>query len=169
MTNPVMVVRAQYGTDNGQRIPLGRSCWVWCPGCNAAHSINVVGEDGSRAPITWEWDGNTEQPTFSPSIMCHNSAHLCPPEYVHTYICEDPDGCGQHGHLVLNAGSDGEDHPTEPQILGHMKEHAVDPGWGTCHSYLTAGRWRFLGDCAHKLAGQTVDMVPLPDWLVPKD
>lgn len=36
----------------------------------------------------------------------------------------------------------------------------------TCHSFLRAGRWEFLTDCTHDLAGQTVDMVPLPDWMV---
>jgi hypothetical protein len=34
-----------------------------------------------------------------------------------------------------------------------------------CHSYLRAGMWEFLSDCEHALAGRTVDMVPLPDWL----
>jgi hypothetical protein len=48
-----------------------------------------------------------------------------------------------------------------PSILQHQSE--VHP---LCHSFLRAGRWEFLGDCTHKLAGQTVDMVPLPDWVV---
>lgn len=30
-----------------------------------------------------------------------------------------------------------------------------------CHSFVKAGQIQFLGDCTHKLAGQTV---PLPDW-----
>ena len=30
-----------------------------------------------------------------------------------------------------------------------------------CHSFVTDGRILFLGDCKHKLAGQTVD---LPEW-----
>jgi hypothetical protein len=30
-----------------------------------------------------------------------------------------------------------------------------------CHSFVTAGRIQFLGDCTHALAGQTVD---LPQW-----
>lgn len=30
-----------------------------------------------------------------------------------------------------------------------------------CHSFVTDGRIQFLGDCTHKLAGQTVD---LPPW-----
>lgn len=27
-----------------------------------------------------------------------------------------------------------------------------------CHSFITAGRIRFLADCTHALAGQTVDL-----------
>lgn len=39
-------------------------------------------------------------------------------------------------------------------------------GHGQCHSFVRAGRWEFLSDSDHHLAGQTVDMVPLPaDWL----
>ncbi len=34
-----------------------------------------------------------------------------------------------------------------------------------CHSFVREGRWEFLGDCTHALAGQTVDCVPLPEWL----
>jgi hypothetical protein len=31
-----------------------------------------------------------------------------------------------------------------------------------CHSFVTAGRIQFLGDCTHALAGQTVDLPPIP-------
>lgn len=34
-----------------------------------------------------------------------------------------------------------------------------------CHSFITAGRQQFLGDCTHDLAGQTVELADLPDWL----
>lgn len=30
-----------------------------------------------------------------------------------------------------------------------------------CHSFLTAGVWRYLPDCTHAMAGQ---QVPCPDW-----
>ena len=30
-----------------------------------------------------------------------------------------------------------------------------------CHSFVTDGRIRFLGDCTHALKGQTV---PIPEW-----
>lgn len=31
-----------------------------------------------------------------------------------------------------------------------------------CHSFVTDGRIQFLGDCTHKLAGQTVDLPEVP-------
>lgn len=30
-----------------------------------------------------------------------------------------------------------------------------------CHSFVTDGRIQYLGDCTHRLAGQTVDLPPL--------
>ena len=38
-----------------------------------------------------------------------------------------------------------------------------------CHSFLRAGVWQFLGDCTHALAGQSVPVVPVPDWLIKED
>lgn len=38
-------------------------------------------------------------------------------------------------------------------------------GMKRCHSFIKDGQWQFLGDCEHDLAGTTVPMVPLPDWL----
>lgn len=35
-----------------------------------------------------------------------------------------------------------------------------------CHSFIRDGQWQFLSDSTHHLAGQTVPMVPVPDWLV---
>ena len=111
--NPIMVVHGQIRMDGKKKVNLGRACWVWCPGCNEAHRINVIGEDGTRDTVIWEWDGNLERPTFNPSILVHQGTK-------------------------------------QPR----------------CHSYIKAGQWQFLSDCTHKLAGQTVDMIPLPNWLV---
>lgn len=33
-----------------------------------------------------------------------------------------------------------------------------------CHSFVTDGRIRFLADCHHELAGQTIDLLPYRDW-----
>lgn len=51
---------------------------------------------------------------------------------------------------------------------GHFRRgsHTVPAGQETrCHSFMRAGRWEFLPDSTHQLAGQTVPAVPLPkDW-----
>lgn len=36
-----------------------------------------------------------------------------------------------------------------------------------CHSFITDGRIQFLGDCAHALAGQTVDLADWPARVAP--
>lgn len=48
----------------------------------------------------------------------------------------------------------------------HKPNHQVSAGQPiVCHSFVRAGRWEFLADCTHTLAGQAVPMVPLPGWL----
>lgn len=54
--------------------------------------------------------------------------------------------------------------PDEPF---HRPSHRPAPGDRiVCHSYVRNGRWEFLADCTHDLAGQTVPLPPLPDWLL---
>lgn len=33
-----------------------------------------------------------------------------------------------------------------------------------CHTFIRNGQIQFLDDCTHELKGQTVPMVPVPDW-----
>lgn len=114
MTNPVAMVRTEVNSFE-DRTPISKSLIFWCPGCDHMHRI--VFEQTADPTAVWQWDGNLEAPTVSPSILVH-------------YPTPEPN----------------------PRNV--------------CHSFLRAGRWEFLGDCTHALAGQTVDMVPLPDWLV---
>lgn len=159
MTNPVTVERLS--SVLGQ--PAYRSIYTFCPGCHMAHPFRIelfpgcpLRQDGSIEPI-WTWDGNLETPTFSPSMLSYGSCHLCPTDYVHHVVCLNSNTCGNVGHLILSK---------EPRILAHNLPHIVDPAWGNCHSFLHNGQWQFLTDSAHSLAGQTVDMIPLPDWLM---
>ena len=116
MTNPVArVVRTGM---HDETVPKWRTIYLWCPGCDGLKALPLAGEDGAlpQWPVGrahWDWDGNLEAPTLSPSILQHASGSL-----------------------------------------------------PACHSFLRAGRWEFLSDCTHSLAGQTVDMVPLPDWVI---
>lgn len=80
-------------------------------------------------------------------------------------------GCNvSHGVWFEHATADGQrwtwngslEAPTvQPSLL------VTAPEWGPegkplrCHSFIERGRIRFLSDCTHSLAGQTVD---LPDW-----
>ncbi len=60
----------------------------WCPGCNERHSANIQKSDGIETP-SWEWDGNTENPTIHPSVdytgCCHHFVKCGRIEYL--------DGC----------------------------------------------------------------------------
>lgn len=106
--NPVAV--SKDGTHDGVTTSYLK---LWCPACDDLHMITTARSDGTS---TWTWDGNTERPTISPSIL-------------------------------VNAGGGNPQHPT-------------------CHSFVRDGQWEFLSDCTHALAGQTVPMVPVPDWLM---
>ena len=100
------VLRPWTDPTNGRS---GANLDFWCPGCDDVHLIETEG------PYRWEWDGDRETPTISPSIL----VTMGPPSARRT-----------------------------------------------CHSFIRNGQWEFLGDCWHELAGQTVPMVDVPDWLI---
>lgn len=46
---------------------------LWnCPGCKMAHMIHIGPGEGPR----WTWNGNAEQPTFSPSVLVRGVQRL---------------------------------------------------------------------------------------------
>lgn len=70
------------------------------------------------------------------------------------------DGTKPEGPVWEWNGRDDEHFGIEPSLLVGV------PGSGNvCHSFIRDGWWEFLDDCTHELAGQTVPMIPLPDWL----
>ena len=81
-----------------------------CPACGFEHVFRVdLDNHGYWKGDHWEFNGDYDKPTFSPSMLC-----------------------------------------------------SQEPRHPVCHSYLEDGKWRFLDDCSHDMAGQTVDMIP-PD------
>jgi len=77
-------------------------------------------------------------------------------------------GCDDAHRIVIDAPNgwtwDGnEAAPTIPQSIDTW--YGDQPGAKHCHCYVRGGQWQFLADCTHALVGQTVPMVPLPDWL----
>jgi hypothetical protein len=102
-----------------------------CPACKEAHHIRVGDGSGAR----WDWNGNAERPTFSPSILVTG-----------TELTE----AGRAAYEAwAAAGSNGAGVPE-----GGFERRKV-----VCHSFVRDGQIEFLSDCTHALAGQTV---PLP-------
>lgn len=48
-----------------------------------------------------------------------------------------------------------------PSILVNGDARYFNPTMPRCHSFVREGRIRFLSDCTHALAGQTID---IPEW-----
>lgn len=152
----------------------GKQVWTWCPGCDMLHPFTIEATPGPTGELlnsgtTWEWDGNLEAPTFSPSLLVFSSVHLCKHEL---FLCPAETGgtCEERSHIMGYLLPGGE--VIAPKVHHRVPEGAkkamvhsdacTQPNRGNCHSFLRQGRWEFLGDSAHKLAGQTVEMIPLP-------
>lgn len=83
----------------------------------------------------WTWNGDTERPTFSPSVLV-TTGHFIP------HGDREKNGCW----CTYNA-----ENPDAPLEFGCYR----------CHSFVKDGQVQFLSDCTHSLAGQTA---PLGDW-----
>lgn len=101
----------------------------WCPGCEEMHQIKTA---------MWQWNGDVNRPTFSPSVLVTS------------------------GHFVV-----GSPHP-DTCWCTYNREHPNNPApfkCGRCHSFVRDGQIQFLGDCTHALANQTVDVPDLPEHM----
>lgn len=106
----------------------------WCPGCKDYHTIYTGTGPGAR----WGWNGNSDRPTFTPSVLVR-SGHYAPG-------FSNNDNCW----CKYNAEQ------------GAKGEKPAPFKCGQCHTFITDGRIQFLGDCSHELAGQTVELPDLP-------
>lgn len=84
---------------------------------------------------TWQFDGNVDAPTFSPSVLV-TSGH-----YVSTHKPGSACWCTFNEKRI----AEGKSTPFK---------------CGRCHTFIKGGMVQFLDDCTHEFAGQTV---PLPD------
>lgn len=59
------------------KFPTGEVWWTFhCPGCGTGHTINH----------TWDFDGNYEAPTFSPSVLTFGSPWQTDVPRCHSFI-----------------------------------------------------------------------------------
>lgn len=102
-----------------------------CPGCNRQHLIMVGNGVGPR----WDFNNHPDAPTFSPSVLVQT---------------RDWTEKGRADFEAWKAAG----YPPESNKEFESQDLV-------CHSFITDGEIRFLGDCTHSLAGQTV---ALPDF-----
>jgi hypothetical protein len=64
-----------------------------CPGCCRNHGIRIraLSSPGDRNGPGWEWDGDAERPTFSPSVLVrYDGADAgiggAPPAVCHSFV-----------------------------------------------------------------------------------
>lgn len=102
-----------------------------CPGCRLSHVLPIEGNG-----TTWQFNGDVDKPTLSPSILARGGCCYEPDWHQHEKRY-DPDGDG------CDKGNPDED--------GISMCHV-------CHSFVRDGMIEFLGDCTHALAGKTVEL-----------
>lgn len=108
----------------------------YCPGCESIHVIR----HGEGPRPRWEWNGNADKPTFKPSILVR-------------------------GHKMTDKGWAAYNVWRDAGFPKPAPEQQFESVPTVCHSFVTDGRIQFLADCTHELAGQTVDLPDLPEWM----
>lgn len=106
----------------------------WCQGCDDLHSVVTERSERAGPGPCWEYNGNPDAPTFTPSVLVR-SGHYAP---------------GQEGKRCWCDYN--REHPEDADGFQCM----------VCHTFITDGMVQFLGDCTHALAGQTLPLPDLP-------
>lgn len=78
--------------SDGDGNRAGRVIWLQCPGCDGLHCVYVEGEDGSRPRgATWDWNGDIDNLTVSPSILVYERLGVDGPPYAprcHSFVAD---------------------------------------------------------------------------------
>jgi hypothetical protein len=46
----------------------------WCPACNSPHPFRIVHYSAAPDAPLWQFNGNLESPTFTPSLRLHRTS-----------------------------------------------------------------------------------------------
>lgn len=102
--------------------------------CPGCRQSHVIRVEGKEKPC-WGYNGNPDAPTFTPSILVRQGHYV-------------PGWSGKGCYCTWDKKEQGE---------------FADRRCGICHSFVTDGKIRFLEDCTHELAGQTVPLPPITE------
>jgi hypothetical protein len=75
----------------------------WCPGCAELHMINTDVTDRPNYPV-WDFDGNADAPTFSPSINVTGVRCMTDDEYRRAMAGEHIKPTPRVCHSFVRAG-----------------------------------------------------------------
>lgn len=67
--NPVLVTHREVIGPEHNRTVVCNAHLVWCPGCDSLHRFRSHIDGGTNTGPLWDWDGNAERPTFTPSLL----------------------------------------------------------------------------------------------------
>lgn len=105
----------------------------WKHHCPGCGGPHVIRVDQpERNGHRWSFNGDQDRPTFAPSINAR---------WGHYASGESAEACG---------------------ACRSAREHGRKSPCGVCHYFVQAGRIMFCTDSTHALAGQTVDLSPIP-------
>ncbi|MGL5879184.1 MAG: DUF6527 family protein [Xenococcaceae cyanobacterium] len=102
--------------------------YLFCCPGCGMHHEVTIAPNKNVKGASWTFNGDKDKPTFSPSILCRIEYQGLRPPAV-------PGGYRQE------TGGTMSDRPTK-----------------ICHSFVTDGKIRFLSDCTHDKAGQTLQL-----------
>lgn len=98
----------------------------WCPACEEVHQFAIESPNSSGA--IWQWNGDTEKPTFTPSMLIRWGKQADPKCEVNGGICHYilTDGiinyCGDCTHAMAGQSVPLPDWPYAPGTYGGIEE-----------------------------------------------
>lgn len=99
-----------------------------CPACNQEHHVPVlIGEKGKK-DRGWNWNGNLDSPTLSPSVKISSGKYV--PEWE------------KIKHRYDNAEG----------------KKWIEENSSICHFFITDGNVRYCGDCTHSYNGKIISL-----------
>ncbi len=92
--------------------------------------------------------------------------HWCPAcEAMHMIAVEEPFDNGARWTFDGNLDAPTFSPSVNIAFKGWDRANKCEAVKGRCHYFLRAGVIEFCGDCSHKMAGQTVQLPPIPTHL----
>lgn len=65
--------------------PFDGALIFMCPGCNGIHMVTVEKDEDIPEVPTWQWNGDVEKPTFSPSVNVYANT---PSRRCHSFVVD---------------------------------------------------------------------------------